>query len=285
MKDYSTIWISLVVIATAVQPILVKLGYRVELDALQLLLMKNLLSALIVLPFVRSFRWLSKDEFWRIARISVLILGINGFSLLALELLPAAIVVTLTTTVPVFVALVNIILGREHNSCKFWLGLGISLLGVVLVTQIVTAIIDGKVVISSWLGVLFTFAAISCAVTYRVNMEKLTHTFEPKLLWIWCFWINAVVIFILALPFVSMPKIEALPLATGVGLSAAIANSAFLWAIRSVGATSTSVFQLLQRPFILVCTAFILGETLSPLQWLGAGLVIIGVSLARPKRK
>ncbi|MBQ7528889.1 DMT family transporter [bacterium] len=282
--DNPTLWVSLVVVATAVQPILVKLGYRVELDALQLLLMKNLLSALIVLPFVKSFRWLDRDEFWRIARISVFILGINGFSLLALELLPAAVVVTLTTTVPVFVALVNIILGRERNSFKFWLGLGISLVGVALVTQIVAALVNGKVVIDSWLGVLATFAAIACAVTYRVNMEKLTHTFEPKLLWIWCFWINAVVIFAVALPFVSMPKIEALPLAAGVGLSAAIANSAFLWAIRSVGATSTSVFQLLQRPFILFCTASILGEFLSTSQWMGALLVIVGVGLARPKQ-
>ena len=285
IMDNPIFWVSLVVIATAVQPILVKLGYRVSLDAAQLLLVKNFFSALIVLPFVRSFRWLNKEEIWRIARVSVLVLGINGFSLLALKLLPAAVVVTLTTTVPIFVAIVNrFILKREKLPLMFWLGVFVCFIGVLLVTKIVGALIAGKVIVTDLWGLAACFAAISCAVTYRVNMETLTGTFDLKLLWIWAFWINAAVVFAVLGPYTPTPNTDGWLLAIGVGLSAAVANSAFIWSIRLIGSTSTSVFQLLQRPIIIVCTAIILGETLSVSQIIGVALVLIGLPFAQPKR-
>lgn len=283
--DNPTLWVSLIVIATAVQPILVKLGYRVSLDAAQLLLVKNFFSALIVLPFVGAFRWLKKEEIWRIARVSVLVLGINGFSLLALKLLPAAVVVTITTTVPIFVAIVNrFILKREKLPFKFWCGVVTCFVGVLLVTKIVYALLAGQVVVKDLWGLAACFAAVGCAVTYRVNMETLTGTFDLKLLWIWAFWINAAVVFVALGPYTPMPNTDGWLLAVGVGLSAAVANSAFIWSIRLIGSTATSVFQLLQRPVIIICTALILGETLSVSQILGVALVVIGLPLAQPKR-
>ena len=280
-------WVSLAVLATAVQPILVKLGYRVNLSAAQLLIVKNILSALVVLPFVRWFRMLSRPEFVRIGRISVLILGINGFSLAALQLLPAAVVVTITSSVPVFVALCSRLLGRERLSRRFWLGIAASVTGVLLVTGIIGGAAGqggGKAV--SFLGIAACLSAVACAVTYRVNMEVLTHDFEPRLLWMWAFWINAAAVMAVLGPVTPFPQTDAagLWLAVGVGLSAALANSAFLWSIRLVGATSISVFQLLQRPVIIAATALILGESLSLMQWLGAALVAAGIPLAQPER-
>ena len=284
MYDNALLWVSLMVLATAVQPILVKLGYRTQLDAAQLLLVKNLLSALIVLPAWRYFRWLKLQEAYHIGRISLLILGVNGFSLLALERLPAAVVVTLTTTVPLLVGSVNSLLGRERLKPRFWLGVSLAFMGVLLVTQILWAWGKGwEEALNLW-GLLACAGAIACAVTYRVNMQVLTHRFEPHLLWIWAFWINALAVGLVLTPWTPLPPTSDWPLALGVGLSAAIANSAFIWSIRLVGATSTSSFQLLQRPLIILSTALILGESLTPSQWLGALLVVAGVPLAQASR-
>ena len=277
LMENPILWVSLIVIATAVQPMLVKLGYRVSLSAAQLLLVKNFLSALVVLPFLGSFRWISWREFWQIGRISVLILGINGFSLLALERLPAAIVVTLTTTVPLFVALANSLLGREKLRKQFWLGLFMGFVGVLLVTQIFWVFWSGKTLNANFWGMLACLAAVGCATTYRANMQVLTHKFETKLLWIWAFWINFLAVSAVLVPCTPLPSQAEWPLALGVGLSAAIANSAFIWSIRLVGATRTSVFQLLQRPVIILTCAFILGESLSLWQWIGVILVSLGV--------
>ncbi|HBM96877.1 TPA: hypothetical protein DD394_05110 [bacterium UBP9_UBA11836] len=40
----------------------------------------------------------------------------------------------------------------------------------------------------------------------------------------------------------------------------------------------------MQRPVIIICTALILGETLSVSQIIGVALVVIGLPLAQPKR-
>ncbi|MGM9992907.1 MAG: DMT family transporter [Candidatus Bruticola sp.] len=283
--DNPALWIGLILAATAVQPILVKLGYRTNLDAAQLLLVKNFFSALIVLPFISSFRWLKREEIWRIARVSVLVLGINGFSLLALQLLPASVVITLTASVPIFVALINrFFFRREVLTFKFWIGVAICLAGVLLVAKLPEALAQGTMALTDLGGILACLAAVSCAVLYRVNMETLTGNFDLKLLWIWAFWINALVVFTVLSPFSSMPSISSWPIAVGVGLSAAVANSAFIWSIRLIGATSTSVFQLLQRPIIVLIAALLLGETLSLSQTVGVVLVFAGLPMARPHR-
>ncbi|MGM9998559.1 MAG: DMT family transporter [Candidatus Bruticola sp.] len=283
--DNPALWVVLIIAATAVQPILVKLGYRTDLDAAQLLLVKNFFSALIVLPFVRSFRWLKRAEIWRIARVSVLVLGINGFSLLALKLLPASVVITLTASVPVFVALINrFYFHREVLTLKFWMGVAICFTGVLLVAKIPEALVVGTMAITDFWGVVACLAAVSCAVLYRVNMETLTGNFDLKLLWIWAFWINALVVFTFLAPFSSVPNTDSWLIAVGVGLSAAVANSAFIWSIRLIGATSTSVFQLLQRPVIVFVAAFVLGENLGLYQIIGIVLVFVGLPLAHPNR-
>lgn len=278
-------WVLMVLLATAVQPILVKLGYRGDASPLQLLVMKNLVSALAVFIYIKHFRLISFDKLGKIGRISVLLLGINGLSLVALQHLPAVIVVTCTTTVPVFVAACNAKMGREQLSPSFWPGLIICGCGVLLAVAAPQAFLSGHLPSGDVWGYLAVAGAICCAVTYRVNMETLTADFSPQLLVIWAFWINAAVVALGICPWVPFISSASLPLGLAIGLSAAIANMAFLWSIKLVGSTLISVLGLLQRPIIILATAFLLGEVLHLSQWLGIALVLAGLPLARPQRQ
>lgn len=279
-----TFWVLAVLLATAVQPILVKLGYRGDASPLQLLVMKNLVSGVAVLLYLRHFRRLNAGELGRIARIGVLLLGINGLSLLGLKHLPAVIVVTMTTTVPIFVAASNAWLGRERLGRRFWIGVALCLTGVLLSVDIIGAFTGRHALVGDLVGFLAIIGAITCAVTYRVNMETLCADFCPQLLVMWAFWINALVVAVGICPFVPFISRESLPLGLAVGLSAAVANTAFLWSIRLIGSTRISVFGLLQRPLIILATSLILAESLLWYQWLGIALVLAGLPLAKSER-
>ncbi|MCR5660527.1 MAG: EamA family transporter, partial [bacterium] len=216
--------------------------------------------------------------------ITILILGVNGFSLVALQMLPAVSVIVVTATIPVFVALFNKKLGREHLGARFWCGAFLCLAGVFIAVDIFPAIAAGKFASGSVLGYLAVAGAAACAVIYRVNMEALTKDFDPRLLLMWAFGINALLVLIFVCPFMGAIPGEALPMAFVIGLSAAVANTAMLLSIRAVGSTFISFIALLQKPLVIVAASFFLSEHLSLMQWLGVVLLLIGLKLARPKR-
>lgn len=60
---------------------------------------------------------------------------------------------------------------------------------------------------------------------------------------------------------------------------------AFLWAIKLVGSTNMSIFNLLQRPLVIVAAALILSDPLSWIQWLGVICVFAGIPLAKVQRR
>lgn len=232
----------------------------------------------------RGFRLLKAGEVGRIARITVLLLGINGLSLVALSLLPAVSVIVVTATIPVFVALFNKKLGREQLDLRFWCGALLCLAGVFIVVDIFPAIIAGKFAAGNILGYLAVVGAAACAVIYRVNMETLTKDFEPSVLLTWAFGINALLVLIFLCPFMGAIPREAMPMALTIGLAAAIANTAMLLSIRAVGSTFISFIALLQKPLVIIAASIFLSEHLSLMQWLGVAILLIGLKLARPQR-
>lgn len=91
----SSIWVLLALTAASLEPILVKLGYRGAVTPLQLLVMKNVVAAAVILPLTRHFRWLPPRDLGRIGSVSVLLLLTNGLTLFALSRLTAVTVITL----------------------------------------------------------------------------------------------------------------------------------------------------------------------------------------------
>ena len=50
-------WLLLALTGASIEPILVKTGYQMAISPLQLLLIKNLVGSLAILPLTRTFRW------------------------------------------------------------------------------------------------------------------------------------------------------------------------------------------------------------------------------------
>lgn len=276
----SSIWVLLALTAASLEPILVKLGYRGAVTPLQLLVMKNVVAAAVILPLTRHFRWLAPRDLARIGSVSVLLLLTNGLTLFALSRLTAVTVITLVTVTPAVVALVNQARGRDRLGTRFWIGFWMCFAGVLLT---VDAVRPGEFAADA-LGLLAVTGAIVSSTVYRVRMEDLTRDFEPPLVSTWVFWINALVAVLCIAPFLEPIPAGAYPLGLWIGLAAALANVAFLWAIKLVGSTNMSIFNLLQRPLVIVAAAVVLQEPMTWLQWVGVALVLWGLPMARAVR-
>ena len=265
----------------SLEPILVKLGMGYCMTAMQLFILKSLVGAVVILPMTRRFRLPDLKDIWHIGSVSVLLLATNLVTLLALERLTAITVITITTSTPAFVALSNTALGRDKLSLKFWIGFVLSFVGVLLTIDVFGQ--GGLSLLDSW-GLIFAFCAVASSSVYRVRMEGLTARLEPRLVSTWVFWINAAVVLLFIMPFAEPVPKQSMLLGGWIGFVAALANVAFLWAIKEVGSTNISIYNMLQRPMVIVAAALILKEPVSLLQFAGIVMVLIGIPMAKAKR-
>lgn len=279
----SAICVLLALLAASIEPILVKLGYRGTVTPLQLLVLKNVVAALVILPLTRHFRLVHYTDALRIGSVSILLLITNGLTLYALKYISAVEVITIVTTTPAIVAMVNWALGRDILTWRFWAGFALCFIGVLLTIDIFGS--RSAAFSHSWVGYLAIIGAVVSSTVYRVRMESLTKDFAPALISTWIFWINALVAIVFIWPFQEPFPKESLSIGIWIGLAAAAANVAFLWAIKLVGSTNMSIFNLLQRPLVIVAAAFILSDPLSLIQWLGVICVFVGIPLAKVQRR
>ena len=258
----SAICVLLALLAASIEPILVKLGYRGTVTPLQLLVLKNVVAALVILPMTRHFRLVRSTDALRIGSVSILLI---------------------VTTTPAIVAMANWALGRDILTWRFWVGFALCFAGVLLTVDIVGS--SSAAFSRSWVGYLAIIGAVISSTIYRVRMESLTKVFAPALISTWIFWINALVAVLFIWPFQEPFPRESLSIGIWIGLAAAAANVAFLWAIKLVGSTNMSIFNLLQRPLVIVAAAIVLSDPLSWVQWLGVACVFVGIPLAKVQRR
>lgn len=277
----AVVWVLLALLGASIEPILVKLGYRAAASPWQLLALKNLVAAAVILPLVRAPKWPGLQAVLRIGRVSVLLIATNALSLLALTRLPAVTQMTVVATTPAAVALVARARGRVRAGPTFWLALLAALAGMALT---VDALRPGAMTLDG-LGLALAFGAVASSTLYRSAMEDLTARYTPPVVSTWVFLVNAAVTSALVLPWSGLPPRAALPLGLWIGVAAAVANVAFLVALHRLGATRVSLFTLLQRPAVMVAAALILAEPLRWTQALGVAMVLGGVQLAQRASK
>lgn len=282
----SSAWVLVALLSASLEPIVAKLGYRDGVTPWQLLFLKNLFAMLAILPVsyfaakkVGGWRWVGWGGVLTVASVSLQLMVTNACTLWALAKMPAITVITLVTTTPAFVALTNQWQGRDKLTGKFWLGLTLCFLGVLMSLNVFEQTLTFEP-----LGVLFVVGSIVSSTIYRTRMETVTKTFPPVIVSTYIFLINGAVSFLLILPFLSPISTQGYGVGLWVGTAAAVANVAFLYALSLVGSTNMSVFNLLQRPLVLVTAAVILKEPLTTLQILGTVLVLFGVRWAQVKR-
>lgn len=271
-------WITATLIASSIEPIIAKMGYAANCTPLQLLCLKSIVGAMVICPLTRQNTWLGAAGLKSILPVALLLLCTSGLVLSSLKYIKASMLITIVTVTPAVVALVNQALGREILGTKFWIGFLMCATGLSL-----TAGSEfGSISIP---GLALALLAVASSTTYRVLLEKVTREYKPSLVSTYIFLINGICMLPI-LPFIS----DGLPaniIASGIwlGMAAAVANVAFLYAISQLGSTRVSIISMLERPIVIGIAAVLLKEYLSIWQIAGIVLVITGVQLAKVKRK
>lgn len=286
-KGLITPIVALSLLANAVEPIVVKLGFQQRASAVDLLFMKGMAGALCVLllalllPKVIKAKWIGWKALGKLAPVCALFFFINWMIFLALRDLSAIALITLITTTPAFVALVNQARKRLVLGLRFWLGFGLCFTGVLLTMDVFQATSTSI----SALGIGFALLAITGSTTYRTRMDDITQNYPTGLLSFYVFLANGLLACLL-LPWVNPASCRhSLPTGLWLGSAALVANLAFLAAIKYLGSTRISIIGTLQRPIVIVASAIVLREKLGWTQILGVIMVILGIWQARPKAR
>lgn len=272
-----TLWLTAAIFAASAEPIFVKLGYSAGVSPVQVFVLKNVCAALLVLPLTRAFKWVGLKNMPRLMFLAFMLFCTNALILISLTMVPAVVVMTLVTTTPALVAIINSALGRDKLTAKFWGGFALCLLGVVLMLEV-------KSLSGTPLGILAVLAAVVSSSIYRVNMETATGVMKPLTISSYQFPLCAIYCIPLMF-FTPALTFEAVKVGAITGSAAALANVAFLSAMAMIGSTRVSIISLLQRPLLLVLAVVVLNEPASLWQILGIVLTIAGVQIAQVKRK
>lgn len=271
-----TLWLTAAIFAASAEPIIVKLGYAAGVQPLQVFVLKNCFAAVVVLLLTRKIVWVGLKQLPRLMLLAFLLFCTNGLILLSLTMVPAVVVMTLVTTTPALVAIINSALGRDKLTLKFWGGFALCLIGVVLMLEV-------KSLAGNPLGILAVLTAVITSSIYRVQMETATKTINPLVVSSYQFPFN-VLLCIPLMFFTPTLNCEALKVGAIVGSGAALANVAFLSAMALIGSTRVSIISLLQRPLLLVLAVVVLNEPASAMQIFGIVLTFLGVQSAQVKR-
>lgn len=270
--------IIMVLLGASIEPILVKFGYRGLATPFQLFYLKTLFGLLFIAPLLLKFKWVGTKKFLQVASVSLQLMFTSGVTILSLKYLPAVMVITILTTTPAFVALVNQWLGRDILGMKFWLGFALAFLGVVLTVQFDSLLWQLQ-------GLACLAAVVTSVVIYRTRLETVTRIVPPVLVSTYVFLINGTCALLFFTPFVGNIPQMAWPLGVWMGAAAVIANIAFLYAISKLGSTRVSILTMLERPTIIILASLLLKEPMSNWQIVGILMVLIGTQLAKATHK
>ena len=191
----------------------------------------------------------------------------------------AAVASLLGNNTPIFVGILTWLVLRRRPRRSFWIGLGLSLAGCVLI--IAANLKTGDATRGSIVGdvlalVASVFFAAYLVVTERVRPSLDTLTFNA-LAMAGSVGALAIIAVVFGLPLAGFPARAWMALA-GLGLiSQFVAYYALVYALGHLPATITSVGLLAQIPCTAALAWLLLGEPLGPAQLAGGAVVLAGI--------
>lgn len=279
-KAIATAWVSAALIASAIEPLVVKLGFQASATAFQLLVLKLLFGGIFIAPIYRRIKWIGADGLKKIFSASLLFVLTYVFMFYSLTHITAVVLVTIITTTPAVVALINQVRGHERPGIKFWTGFSFCFLGVLLTIDLLGA---SHVSLSGY-GLALAFGSVTTSALYRTRMDVLTKAYKPITVSAYLFIINACLAACF-IPWLGEVSAATWKVSAWIGFAGAIANVAFLSALHLIGSTRISILTVLQRPLVIVAAALILKEPLSLTQALGIAFVLVGIQLAKVTKR
>ena len=204
----------------------------------------------------------------------------------ALTIIDASVERPLLFAYPIFVVIITTVITRQPPSGRVLLALLLTTLGVVLVTGALNARLSA----SQWSGMAWIlFCSLSIAV-YTLISGELTQRLGSGL---FTFTAMSAAAFGMAVHYQIFAGWERVDLSVAAWwtLAALVVFSTvlplFLMAegVRRVGASKASLISTLGPPATAIMAQELTGEILAPAQWLGSGLVLIGVMALEVRRQ
>ena len=235
---------------------------------------------------------LAVERTLRIERRHVLVLAFASVALLlnqlcfvfALDQTTASTIGLILGAIPIFAALFGLVLGRERLNQRFWLGAGVSFVGVGLV-----AVGAGREVSGGYAGILLGVGICATWAAYSVAVAPLMATYSPSrvsAVVIPCTW---VLLALAGLPQTTKQdwnlgwEVWALLVFATIG-PLVLTNILWFRSISRIGPARATLAANLQPFVAAVLAVILLSEPLGLLQILGGLLIASGIVLARRRR-
>ncbi|MEM7115988.1 MAG: DMT family transporter [Chloroflexota bacterium] len=222
--------------------------------------------------------------------IAIGILGNTGYPLFfifGLDSTSADNATMIMATVPVWVALLGTFLGMERLEKQGWLGVGLSVAGILLVVLGGQHQADLRFGGASLRGDLIILAAVLCWAGYTLALRPLTAVYPPDLISALATAVGVIPMLLIALPPTVQFKWQTVSLAAWASLLLtavfAVGLAYIFWGygVAHLGSTRTALYLNVVPPIALLFNWLWLGETLTLLQGAGCLVALVGVSLAR----
>ncbi|MCE8019228.1 DMT family transporter [Halomonas sp. MCCC 1A11036] len=256
-----------------------------DFDPFTLLTIRFLLSALLMLPFcLASGGYIGN----RIAIQHGLLLGVLnnalylGLSFAALQTIRPQLVIVIVSCAPLATGLLSAWWGVEALSLMKLLGAALGLAGVVVISGVASGMtVDPWGILMATAGML----AFACGTVFfkgrGTNLPVLQANF-------WQSTAGATVLLPLALVFgqpLATPSTNSMIAVAHLVLIVTVGGmSLWLVLIRISGAATASAYHLLNPFFGVLLAYLILGESLHSTDFIGAGLIVIGLILSTQER-
>jgi drug/metabolite transporter (DMT)-like permease len=282
----------LVTVLWASSWVLIKFGLRASLPALTFAGLRYALAFLCLMPFVllnplhrSTIRSFTRADWGRLTVLGIVYYTLaQGSQFLSLAYLPAAMVSLLLNLTPLVVGLFGIVFLREHPSSGQWLGIALTIIGVVLYFFPVNAAELHIIGLLVALGGVLSNAASSVLgrqANRLANSSPLVITFISM-------GFGSILLLAMGITFQGFGTLDLQSWLLIAWL--AIVNTAFaftLWnhTLRTLSAVESSVINSLMMPQIAVLAFIFLGETLTGKEILGLLLVSVGVIVVQLQRR
>ncbi len=190
-------------------------------------------------------------------------------------------------TVPAWVALIGTLAGMERIKLGGWLGILLSLAGIILIISGSDRQAEFHFGGATLRGDFLILLATLCWTLYTLLSRLVMRHYSSTAVTSFSTFMGTIPLVLISAPALIRLDWAAVPLSAWLALTASgifgIALAYFFWnfGVSSLGSARTSLYSNLVPPVALVTAWLWLGETLTLQQWLGALLALAGVVLAR----
>lgn len=226
---------------------------------------------------------LPRHLWWKVALLGLIGNGLNQVLFInGIALSTASTAGTIVALIPIMVAILGALTGYDRGSGRLYLGALISFIGIALV-----ALRGQPGATGSLAGVLLLFGGALAWAGYSVYAVPLTREASPIKVTAYGMSLAATALLAYSLPDLLRQDWRSLTPLSWAGalyaglLSNTVGYGLYVWCIQRLGSSRAALWNNLSPIVTAIAAWWLLDERWVGAQWLGAGLVLIGVLTAR----